>query len=160
MNDRPVLNRPRMYLDIDGVLIADESPFEQAQVSPMDHYAPEVTTRLGKTGLQLVWLSTWEEEASYLSANIDDLREGRILRLARPMSKASSITRKMLALIEDQEMDPAPFVWVDDAISARERNIVLRTLTVPLLILQPDTKIGLTENELTHIEDFARQYQL
>ncbi len=58
MINPPNLARARLYLDIDGVLISEESPFGTINHFGERH-APEAVRRLGETGMELVWLTTW-----------------------------------------------------------------------------------------------------
>jgi hypothetical protein len=37
--------RPRIYLDINGVLVVDNSPFELVSLNCIDKYSPEVARR-------------------------------------------------------------------------------------------------------------------
>ena len=106
---------PRLYLDIDGVIISENSAFNTVDLNPIEKYAPEVLTRLGNTGMNLVWLSTWEEkETTRLSSQLNILSNYRRLDPVRSQAELSSITRKMLALIRDNQGELAPIVWVDD----------------------------------------------
>ncbi len=150
--------RPRLYLDIDGVIVTDNSPFEMVSLNPIEKYAPEVVARLGNTGMELVWLSSWENEATYLSENIDVLSGGRVLNLATLQDSSSDITRKRCALVADQETSPSPFVWADDTITRGTRKKVAEYLKGPKLFVQPDKRIGLTQAEIVRIEHFAKRY--
>jgi len=158
MSDSPAAVRPRLYLDVDGVIIAEASPFETVRLRQLgEAYAPEVISRLGNTCLELVWLTTWGEEALELAQSINGLREGRVLRLDQH-ERSSQITRKMRALFADQGTTPGPFVWIDDLITPQARNIVNRRLSVPSLMVQTDGQTGLNEDQLVSIEQFAKTH--
>ena len=158
MFDSSKTARPRLYLDVDGVIIAEASPFETVRLRNLgEAYAPEVISRLGNTCLDLVWLTTRENQALELSESINGLRDGRVLRLD-PREHSSQITRKMRALFTDQASSPSPFVWVDDLITSEARNIVTNRLSVPNLIVQTDHRTGLNETQLVSIEEFARTH--
>lgn len=147
---------PRLYLDIDGVILADNSPFETVSLNQREAYAPEVVERLGSTGLELVWLSTWEGQASRLSESIDALREATVLPARIHDAR---ITTKRDALIADQESEPSAFVWVDDMITDWARRVVAKRLCVPKLLIKPNKETGLNDLELKRIEAFAHQHQ-
>ena len=56
MSDLPEVARPRLYLDVDGVIIAKASLFETIRLPYFGgEYAPEVVSRLGATGLASRW---------------------------------------------------------------------------------------------------------
>jgi len=157
MSDSSEVARPRLYLDVDGVIIAKASPFETVRLPDFGgDYAPEVVRRLGATGLDLVWLTTQENEALELAERIDGLRDGRVLELDR--QAGSQIAWKLRALIGDQADSPSPFVWVDDLITPKARRVVAERLSVPSLVVQTAGKIGLNEPQLASIEQFARTH--
>lgn len=150
--------RPRLYLDIDGVILAEASPFETVSLGELgEAYAPEVLSRLGNTCLELVWLTTWEHQALELSESMNGLGGGRVLRLEEYENNHQT-TPKMCALFSDQANSPSPFVWVDDLITPAAYGAVTRRLSVPKLIIQTDGKTGLNETQLLSIEQFARIY--
>lgn len=158
MSDSPEVARPRLYLDVDGVIIAKASPFEAVRLPYFGgEYAPEVVSRLGATCLDLVWLTTQENEALELADRIDGLRDGRVLKLDNRQA-GSQIARKLRALIGDQANSPSPFVWVDDLITPKARRVVTQQLSVPNLIVQTAGKTGLNEPQLVSIEQFARTH--
>ena len=148
------LAHPRLYLDIDGVVLADSSPFETTELNAIERYAPEVASRLGATGLELVWISTWGKEAAYLSERIEAFGGAIILP-----TQVRDIGTKRDALIADQERSPSPFVWVDDMINNSIRKYVSKRVKTPHLLVSPNTATGLTASELEDIEGFALQFQ-
>jgi hypothetical protein len=157
------LDPARLYLDIDGVIIADEPPFEEiAHIFwPKENYSPEVVHRLGHTGLELVLLTTRarttrELRFSGLTDEINGLGNGRVpLWVGGYGELGDDIGWKVATLIADQRSSPAPFVWADDFITEEARRTVSEYLDVPQLIIAPDSKTGLNETELCQIEDFA-----
>lgn len=150
------LAQPRLYLDIDGVVIAEASPFNTVD-SYGEKHAPEVVRRLGEAGLDLAWLSTWEDEALKIPGRIDGLRGGRVLKLG-PFGP-SHIMRKAQSLIIDQVESPSPFVWVDDHITSVIQESLSALFKVPQLLIKPDGQSGINENQLAAIEEFARLHK-
>ena len=158
MSDLPETARPRLYLDVDGVIIAEASPFETASLLYLsEKYAPEIIRRLGNTCMDLVWLTTRENQAIELAESVDGLRGGRVLSLDRS-SRSSPVTWKLRALLSDQAGSPSPFVWVDDHITPEARREVAERLSVPKLVVQTDGNTGLNEPQLASIEQFAKTY--
>lgn len=146
---------PKLYLDIDGVIITDDSLFERVPLNAIESYAPEVVNRLGSTGLKLAWLTTWgPEESLRLSEKVPAFKDGRSLEL-KPKPFARGIELKLTALIKDQISEPAPFVWVDDMITPRIEQQVSAQVRVPHLIVVPDCQFGLKDLDLRRIEAFA-----
>ena len=150
------LGEPKLYLDIDGVIITDYSPFEQEPLNNIENYAPEVARRLGSTGLELVWLSSWDNGSMSCTERVEAFRKGRSLEPATNSHGHINISQKLRALIVDQIKDPSPFVWVDDEITLAAKREIDASLKVPSLLIAPERSIGLNERELWQIEDFAR----
>jgi hypothetical protein len=148
---------PRLYLDIDGVIIVDESPFEMVQLNAIEKYSPEVVARLGRTGLELVWLSTWGREASYLSESIDPLSKARILPIQPHIN--GSMAGKAASIIEEQSAAPAPFVWADDMITENLSKELSQAVASPHLMVRPNKAVGLTNKHLLLIEEFAKEHR-
>lgn len=163
------LVRPRLYLDIDGVLIASppaQPAFETKKLNRVDRYSPEVTGRLGALAakrLELVFLSDWDHEAAGLIEAIDDFAGARILPLA-PLdpditAETSTITRKAFALLDEQEQSPTPFIWGDNDINQNIRDLLAERLVtpqLPWLLICPNKHVGVNEQELSQIEAFAK----
>lgn len=147
---------PRLYLDVDGVIIADKSPFETTPLNHIESYAPEVVRRLGNTGLELVWLTTWENEALLLAEQMGYLTNGRVLRLG--FLGATAIDNKANSLLNDQFHSPAPFVWVDDRLNNDIQTVVSAKVRVPHLFIRPNYQTGLEESHLVQIETFASEH--
>ena len=151
---------PRLYLDIDGVLLAD-NPRLRSGSKEYDgtRYAPEVLRRLGNTSLELVWLTTWgADEVSQLTTDLDVLHGGRQLK------RGPGSDWKLSAVITDQTESPSPFVWADDRISPEDVLILEAKLgrqnnQANHLLISPDEHCGITKSHLAHIEAFARAYQ-
>jgi hypothetical protein len=156
MSDQSFIMQPRLIWDIDGVIIAENSPFEMAELSLIEKYAPEVVSRLGKLGMDRVVLSIREgQELSEITA----LLGARVLALD-PDQDNDTITRKELAILTDQKRSPCHRrVWVDDKLvelPEKERRAIAEFLGGSTLFVWPAKETGLNEIELSCIEAFAR----
>lgn len=125
MTDMDVWSPGRLYLDADGVVLTRGKHYDsvEKEVYSDCHVSPLVCQRLGRCGLELVWLTTWEDSiltAVQTSRALKHLEGGRVLR--RDYNElfdhhGLAIAWKIEALVRDQLASPTPFVWVDDQIT-------------------------------------------
>jgi len=169
-----------LYLDFDGVVNAKKpihnlvSKFEiaingSAHLAPVNYitFSPTVVATLDdlreKYNMELVWLTTWNEEDHVLklSEPLGGLHDGRVLTadLNKAAVNKSEWTRwKAKAIIADQLKSPKPFVWIDDNAHQFHAEIVsAETKKVSSLMLTPVSRTGLTVENLTHVEDFLKR---
>ena len=62
------------------------------------------------------------------------------------------------------EKDPRPFVWIDDDIDfLRDQGLTPREwadgVSVPSLLIAPDTRTGLLPRQLDAVEEFLRRHR-
>lgn len=169
MTNIEVWSPGRLYLDVDGVVLTRGKYFDdvEKEVYSDCHVSPLVCQRLGKCGLELVWLTTWEDSiqtAIQTSRALKPLTGGRVLRRNHDEifdHHGLAITWKIEALVRDQLASPTPFVWVDDQITGEHIKRVLASLQRPQdgfeeLFISPSTDNGLVEGELKMIEGFVK----
>jgi hypothetical protein len=142
---------PRLYLDIDGVILAKQPKFKDAEDYDFARYSPEVARRIGQTGLELVWLTTWgERDIEKFTDDIDELKGGRYLH--RPIGLKKW---KIIALESDQLNSPSPFVWIEDQMDPEDVNRIKGEFYQDHLLISPDPSKGLSNKALKRIELFA-----
>ncbi|OMI89110.1 hypothetical protein BSZ07_13625 [Streptomyces sp. M1013] len=155
--------RPLLFLDIDGPLIPFGSPVCAAR--PVDEgnpllarLDPGVGARLSALGCDLVWATTWGEEANEAVAPRIGLP--RLPVLDRPDACAEEGPRglhwKTRPLVE--WADGRPFVWVDDEIGAMDRQWVAAAHPGPYLLHRVDPAEGLTDADFTVLAVTVRSF--
>ena len=167
--------RPRLFLDVDGVLNAESPASEDVKTATVNenHGAAYVSTYLitfsptvvagiealrAEFGLELFWLSTWlsgEGMLDQLTAVLGGLRGGR--RLAMPRRKLGGYlpqTWKRELLLADIAREPAPFIWVDDVEVPLHGEFVHAAFETPSLVIAPNPAIGLTAEHLSAMRSF------
>lgn len=170
------VSKTRLFLDVDGVINLYDRPDGDDTVRvqvfvpsrfegqpPREYtvrFSPEIVRALGvlivDLGLELVFLSTWNEgnAIQLLADKVGLVTPFRVL--PPPLPRMSGYPRrwKVQALVRDLRKSPSDFVWVDDEIGA-QRKEAAKAFPVQSLIIQPDSKMGLTAEHLADIRQFA-----
>lgn len=140
--------RPLLFLDVDGPLIPFGSPTVAAV--PVDtgnpllaRLDPRVGARLMALGCDLVWATTWMEEANTVVAPRIGLP--RLPVLEWPDADTGGTPRglhwKTRPVVEWAA--GRPFIWVDDEISAMDRLWVDASHPAPSLLHRVEPAEGL-----------------
>lgn len=168
--DRSSAVRPRLYLDVDGVLNVygpDTEDLETATVKAAEgrtyvvRYSEEMVLGLNEIveefAVDCVWLTTWLTDGLVLQLmdQIGTLQRGRLLKapLQRWPGRFSS-GWKIQRLLEDQRREPADFVWVDDEQASFAKEVRNSTPNVHKLLLQPDALEGIRPWHLLSMQSF------
>jgi hypothetical protein len=150
--------RSLLFLDVDGPLIPFGSPAGHPQAAdapaamPGDRENPLLTrldpgigARLMALGCDLVWATTWADEANEVVAPRVGLP--RLPLVEWPEAGAEGVPRglhwKTRPLVE--WASGRPFVWVDDEIGAMDRQWVAAGHPGPALLHRVDPAKGLTD---------------
>ncbi|QFZ75488.1 hypothetical protein GFH48_21440 [Streptomyces fagopyri] len=163
------VERPVLFLDVDGPLI----PFGpsagrlQAPVAgpeePPDEGNPllgrldrAVGPRLLALGCDLVWATTWMEEANEHVAARIGLPRLPVVEWPEAFADAGprGLHWKTRPLVE--WAGRRPFIWVDDEISAVDRLWVAAQHPAPSLLHRVDPAEGLTERDFSALARWLR----
>ena len=153
-----------VFLDVDGVLSPVVPPrsdhwddWERIEGIPFHLVlSRQMAARIADLDAEIIWLTTWEHDANAVVADYLGWEPHDVLE--RKGSRGE--WWKLEALAERIESDPRPFVWVDDELERRKRDVEpwLRGLDVPVLPLAPRSEVGLTESQITEIERFVAEH--
>ena len=152
-----------VFLDVDGVLspVVPRSDawddWQRVEDIPFHLVlSREMAGRIAQLDAEIVWLTTWEHDANAVVAEFLDWEPHAVLERTRD----GAGWWKLEAVRERIEKEQRPFVWVDDELEHRKRDVEpwLRSLEVPVLPLSPRAEVGLTEAELTQIEAFIERH--
>lgn len=155
--------RPLLFLDVDGPLIPFGSPAGAAVPVDGDNpllarLDPGVGARLTALGCDLVWATTWGEEANEAVAPRIGLPGLPVLDLPDTGGREGprGLHWKTRPLVE--WADGRPFLWVDDEISAMDRQWVAAAHPGPYLLHRVDPAEGLTDGDFTTLAVTVRSF--
>lgn len=105
---------------------------------------------LNELPLELVWSTTWRADSLKVGEAMGlTLRPHRILHPLSGETTFPSIEWKWAAIVQEQELNPSPFIAVDDEwdyVSSYKRETLKR---LGGLIISPDSSLGITP---AHVE--------
>lgn len=158
------MTRPVLYLDVDGVLNAlhwrDEPPLEtwddfvhHANIAPYpdspDAYnlwlSKKMVAEIAALDIDVFWLTTWRDAAPAVIAPLVDAPEWPYIKWYR--SKAH-------ALVNHQEDERRPFIWIDDDV-ADERFFPMfadQVISPDYLLIRPDGRVGITPADIEQMK--------
>ena len=167
--------RPRLFLDIDGVINARQPQWpstttftvtdNQGAGYAIDYtitVAPAMVAEIDQLradhDVELVILSTWLENLAMigdLTRALGALRGGRLLSIPLPkLSGWRSPVWKRDALLRDLDRDPVPYIWADDEEVVAHGAFVKSAFEIPSLMITPDPERGLTRGHLAAMRAF------
>ncbi|MFE7075372.1 HAD domain-containing protein [Streptomyces sp. NPDC057620] len=172
MNDRCEDGRPVLFLDIDGPLIpfgpstGGGSPAPPPPGNPLlGRLDPTVGPRLLALGCDLVWATTWLDDANEVVAPRIGLPTLPVVRWQDAPADAVSSTAaadgvpRGLHWKTRHILDRAgrrPFIWVDDEIGAMDRLWVDAQRREPSLLHRVDPGVGLVDDDFAVLAEWLR----
>jgi hypothetical protein len=166
--------RPLLFLDVDGPLIPfgatprqlpgggyptfpDASGLRVGGVNPLlSRLDPSLGPRLVALGCELVWATTWMEEANECVAPRLGLPRLPVVLWPEPDQEERRDglhwkTRGLLAWAGGR-----PFVWLDDEITGTDRRWMAAHHPGPAMLHRVDPASGLTGADFTAVEHWLR----
>lgn len=178
--------KPKLFLDIDGVI--NVLPKSEGNLNKRPHlrvwgewktfvmdgymitYSPELITHLNRISQKadMVWLTTWNEEASRDFAPAVGLNifpfvapEGRDDAWYSGALSFNWLPEnrwwKLNAVLEHLHSEDVPFIWVDDYLRSHTKQLLKRKMKVSGksgLMLIPFQNIGMTPEHINQIDEF------
>jgi len=163
----------RMYVDVDGCINASHSKLEWDDAPSRGSASPEgeggfqynitwsqaMIDDLSLLDVEIVWLTTWCEAAPVEIGGLTGF--GRNARVLRPLGGGNisfpSIGWKVLSLIDDQQNDPSPYIWIDDELSDQMSVIVDEVgLKYAGLYIRPIYIMGISKHQVGEMDKFIQ----
>ncbi|MEU6259046.1 HAD domain-containing protein [Streptomyces sp. NPDC047043] len=156
-----------LFLDVDGTLL----PFGAARPyllyearfalpdTAADHpllsrVDPELGARLTELGCELVWATTWMDDANQCLAPWLGLPSLPLVDWPDEDELPAPLHWKTRPLVA--WADGRPFVWVDDEITGADRAWVAAHHPAPALLHRVDHRYGLTERDFAVVAEWLR----
>ncbi|MFF8313311.1 HAD domain-containing protein [Streptomyces lydicus] len=160
--------RPLLFLDVDGPLIPFGGPTPSYSVGPegppveanplLARIDPAMGRRLAALGYELVWATTWGEEANECIAPRIGLPPLRMILWPEPSEAEERDvragrhwkTRPIVAWAAGRA-----FAWVDDEITRADHAWVAAHHDGPALLQYVNPRVGLTADDLDVLKSWA-----
>ncbi|WP_336157797.1 HAD domain-containing protein [Amycolatopsis sp. VC5-11] len=152
--------RSVLFLDVDGTLLPFGPGCEQREADPLRRLDSRWGIRLASLPVELVWATTWEDEANTELATRLGLPPLPVVRWPErsPAEEREDQwfgmhwkTRTLVAWA-----DGRPFVWVDDEITDGDREWVLARHPGRALLHRVEPGRGLAEEDFAVIGDWLK----
>jgi hypothetical protein len=152
------VTRPLLLVDVDGVLcpsfVGDPLPgYERFDIGAVDVWLSKQhgdwLNHLA-TWFDLVWATTWEQDAA------DILAPALGLPLDMPVIEFTSESANRTWKLTDIEefVEDRPFAWIDDVIGP-DAELWAEMRDFPTLFVHTDPTVGMTQADVTLLEEFA-----
>ncbi|MEU5532653.1 HAD domain-containing protein [Streptomyces sp. NPDC020362] len=159
-----------LFLDVDGPLIpfgaADcacpvydrgPTPLPGADAHPLlNRVDPALGARLAGLGCELVWATTWMDDANAVLAPWLGLPPLPVVQWPDEDEPSDLLHWKTRPLVD--RAAGRPFVWIDDELTEADRAWVAVQHPEPALLHRVDHRYGLTEADFGSIRDWLTTY--
>ncbi|MFD4432343.1 HAD domain-containing protein [Nocardia sp. NPDC058497] len=159
MTDSPA--RPLLFLDVDGPLIpfggTAQQRLEPSQVAVnplLVRLDPDHGRRLTALACELIWATTWMDEANTSVAPLIGLPDLPVVRWPDADHEGSTLHWKTRTLVD--RAAGRTFVWIDDEITDHDRVWVSANHRGRALLHRVDPRHGLTDADFAVVDAWLR----
>jgi hypothetical protein len=177
------LERPYLFLDVDGVLNVLEKflgrhdemyddfaehivPFETVSGymrSVPVWLSPAMAARVADLPADIHWVTTWGHRAGSSIAPRCGLPRDLPVLTREPGAEEWDLDWKFVAVRKAVEEAPRPFVWIDDDIDFFQDGSLTpqawaESLAQPSLLIAPKAGTGLTARHFDQVDEFLREH--
>lgn len=165
--------KPLLFIDVDGVLNPDSVSSGRRPDGYMTHRMRPTGWEMPRKALrvwlnpshggwlmdlpfELVWGTTWEDEANEWIGPHLGLLELPVVHFENKLGRrVNGVHWKTSDLVK--YADGRPFAWLDDEISARDGEYVREHHSGPSALIQVAPLVGLTEDHLLRLRSWHAQ---
>lgn len=151
------MDKPLLLIDVDGVLNPlnpgkETKGWKQHRLMGYNVFLNplhgEWLNGLADFGFELVWGTTWEDDANRLIGPILGLPKLRVCKFPLASEGATWKMRGVKAFVKDR-----PFVWLDDDLHD-DADAWVASRTKPSLLIKVDPRMGLLEHHIAKASAF------
>ncbi|MEU3982972.1 HAD domain-containing protein [Streptomyces sp. NPDC026672] len=158
-----------LFLDIDGTLLpfGAVEPYREYEPLPgpppdagahplLTRIDPALGPRLAALGCELVWATTWMDDANTVVAPWLGLPPLPVVEWPDEEAPPALLhwkTRPLVAWAAGR-----PFVWIDDELTEADRAWVAAHHTPPALLHRVEHQYGITDTDVTNVRDWLRAH--
>lgn len=162
--------KPYLFLDVDGVLNCiggrgeDWDDFEQYNMMPFGrgpfrlYLSKTMCAELAALPVEIIWLTTWCEEAPVLIAPAVGFPEYPVAGFGNDLS-GRKVSKQGCLEIWLEENGLRPFIWVDDDAIPHYATADFTELGWQFLFIKPNQYEGLTKAHIEEIQKFLKNLE-
>ncbi|MBT1165455.1 hypothetical protein [Bifidobacterium simiarum] len=117
-------------------------------------WSSELVRRLGSLDADIFWLSTWQPYTGLLNRHLDV--DWQTIDWYDPITNMGRLTGKRRAVLNHLRLG-RPIIWIDDEETTYDAGLAVEGTehTAAVLGVGPNSDIGISRPQMTHIEEFA-----